>query len=69
MSGNPFDFNRDGRWSTPERAFTHYGVDPLMRRGGRGGADGRSGCGCTLVLLGLLVALYVFLLVLGSLPD
>lgn len=55
MAGNPFDFNRDGRWSTPERAFTHYGVDPLMRGGG-GGRSGCGGCGCALVLLAALVA-------------
>lgn len=50
MAGNPFDLNRDGRWSTPERAFTHYGVDPLVR----GGGGGRGGCGCALALLALL---------------
>lgn len=51
MAGNPFDLNRDGRWSTPERAFTHYGVDPLVRGGG-GGC--RGGCGFALALLALL---------------
>lgn len=51
MAGNPFDLNRDDRWSTPERAFTHYGVDPLVRGGGGGG---RGGCGCSLALLALL---------------
>ena len=63
---NPFDFNRDGRWSTSERAFTHYGVDRLMRKGS---GDGRGGCGCTLVLLAVLVALFVLFLVLGSVPG
>lgn len=56
MAGNPFDLNRDGRWSTPERAFTHYGVDPLVR----GGAE-RGGCGCALVLLALLAAVLLAL--------
>lgn len=55
MAGNPFDLNRDGRWSTPERAFTHYGVDPLVRGGGGGG------CGCALVLLALLAAVLIAL--------
>lgn len=56
--GNPFDFNRDGHWSVPERAFTHYGVRPLMR----GGEEDRGGCGCCgclLVLLGLAAALFL----------
>lgn len=61
MAGNPFDFNRDGRWSTPERAFTHYGVDPLMR-GGDDERSGCGGCGCALVLLAVLVALVHFVL-------
>ena len=60
MAGNPFDLNRDGRWSTPERAFTHYGVDPLMRGGSEGG--GRGGCGCALVLLALLAVALLALL-------
>ena len=34
--GNPFDFNQDGDWSTPERAFTHYGVDRLIARANAG---------------------------------
>ena len=50
MAGSPFDLNRDGRWSTSERAFTHYGVGPLVR----GGGGGRGGCGCALALLALL---------------
>lgn len=61
MAGNPFDFNRDGSWSTPERAFTHYGVDPLMRGGG-GGRSGCGGCGCVLVLLAALVAFILIVL-------
>lgn len=61
MAANPFDFNRDGRWSTPERAFTHYGVDPLMRGGG-GGLSGCGGCGCALVFLAALVTLILFVL-------
>lgn len=62
--GNPFDFDRDGHWSMPERAFTYYGVRPLLSgegdRGGRGGCG--CGCGCLMVLLGVLV---VFLLIIG----
>ena len=45
MGANPYDFNRDGRWSTPERAFTHYVIGGELRR-----ADGdarASGCGGT----------------------
>ena len=60
MAGNPFDLNRDGRWSTPERAFTHYGVDPLVRGGG-GGGRGCGGCGCALVLLALLAVVLLAL--------
>ena len=58
--GNPFDFDRDGRWSTPERALTHYGADPLVRAGGGG-----SGCrcvGCLSVLVGVAVLLFVLLM-------
>ena len=56
MAGNPFDFNRDGRWSTPERAFTHYGVSGML-----GGDDDRpAGCGCLVVFLVLaIIALLV----------
>lgn len=58
MAGNPFDLNRDGRWSTSERAFTHYGAGPLMR----GGGGGRAGCGgCAIVLLALLAAVLLAL--------
>ena len=57
---NPFDLNRDGRWSVPERALTHYGVDPLLRKGGGGG---RSGCGCLSVFAVALVVLLVLLFV------
>lgn len=60
--GNPFDFNRDGRWSLPERVLTHYGADPLMR-GGRGDGGGRGGCGCLLVLLVVAAVLLLVLLV------
>ena len=60
MAGNPFDLNRDGRWSTPERAFTHYGVDPLMR--GDAGRGSRGGCGCALVLLALLALVLLVLI-------
>lgn len=61
--GNPFDYNGDGRWSTSERAFTHYGVGPAMRGGG-GNAGGSSGCGgfgcgCLSVLLGIVIALAI----------
>ena len=56
--GNPFDFNQDGDWSTPERAYTHYGVDPLMR-GEKNDVRSRAGCGCVGALLGaLLVAVF-----------
>lgn len=54
--GDPFDFNRDGRWSLPERALTHYGAGPLMR-------GGRGGCGCLLVLLVVAAVLLLVLLV------
>ena len=56
--GNPFDFNHDGSWSTPERAFTHYGVGPLMRGGGEDRV-GCGGCGCLLVLLAVAAALFL----------
>lgn len=59
--GSPFDFNRDGRWSTPERAFTHYGVDPLMR-GEKNGARSRSGCGCVGALIGAILVALLWLL-------
>lgn len=59
MAGNPFDLNRDGRWSTPERALTHYGVDPLVRGGAERGGCG--GCGCALVLLALLALVLIAL--------
>ena len=73
MAGNPFNFNRDGRWSTSERAFTHYGVDSLVRGEDPGGAspDDPAGCGggclgCLSVVLvasvGLLVLLALALL-------
>ena len=55
--GNPFDFNRDGRWSTPERAFTHYGVRDMMG----GGDDRLAGCGCLGVLLALVVLIVLVL--------
>lgn len=59
MAGNPFDLNRDGRWSTSGRALTHYGVDPLVRGGAERGGCG--GCGCALVLLALLAAVLIAL--------
>ena len=59
--GNPLDFNRDGRWSTPERAFTHYGVDALMR-GEKDDASSRGGCGCVAALLGIAVVALLWLL-------
>lgn len=59
MAGNPFDLNRDGRWSTSERAFAHYGVDPLVRGAAERGGCG--GCGCALVLLALLAAVLIAL--------
>ena len=64
MAGNPFDFNRDGHWSSSERAFTHYGVDPLMRGGGEG-RDGCGGCGCAMVLLALPIIFVLFRLFLS----
>lgn len=61
--GNPFDFNRDGRWSTPERVFTFYGVGPLIQGGGGGGSGSGCGCGgCILVLIGVTVFLFVLLM-------
>ena len=54
--GNPFDLNRDGRWSTPERAFTHYGVDPLMR-GEKDGGPSPGGCGCFVTLIAVLLGM------------
>lgn len=70
MVGNPFDFNRDGRWSMPERAFTHYGIHrALSDADERGGGGGRGGCGCALLLLAVLVALFVVVLAAGSAPD
>ena len=61
--GNPFDFNRDGRWSTPERAFTFYGVGPLIQGGGGGGSGSGCGCGgCILVLIGVVVFLFALLM-------
>lgn len=61
--GNPFDFNRDGRWSTPERVFTFYGVGPLIQGGGDGGSGSGCGCGgCILVLIGVVVFLFVLLM-------
>lgn len=60
---NPYDFNRDGRWSMPERAFTHYLVGEEYRRadagGGRGPRHG-GGCGSCLGGCGCLLALLVF---------
>lgn len=65
---NPYDFDRDGRWSTPERAFTHYGIGGEYRRadserggspsGGGGCGSCLSGCGCAAVLLALLFLLF-----------
>ena len=60
--GNPFDFDRDGHWSMPERAFTYYGVRPLLSGEGDRGGRGGCGCGCLMALLGVLV---VFLLIIG----
>ena len=63
--GNPFDFNRDGRWSTPERVFTFYGVGTLIQGGGGGGSGSGCGCGCggcILVLIGVVVFLFVLLM-------
>lgn len=65
---NPYDFNRDGRWSMPERTFTYYGIGEEYRRadaesgGGRRGGGGcgscLGGCGCAVVLLALLFLLF-----------
>lgn len=63
--GNPFDLNRDGRWSVPERALTHYGVDPIARGGGDR-RDGCAGCGCALALLVVPLALVAVVLALSS---
>lgn len=56
--GNPFDFNRNGRWSMAERALTHYGVRPLMRD--EGDHVGCGGCGSLMVLLGVVTVLFLF---------
>ena len=59
MPGNPYDLNRDGRWSTPERAFTHYGIaDELKRADEKNDRPAGSclvGCGGCLVAVALLV--------------
>ena len=65
---NPYDFDRDGRWSAPERAFSHYGIGEEFRRadaergggtsGGRAGGSCLGGCGCAAVLLALLFLLF-----------
>lgn len=57
MARSPFDLNRDGRWSTSERAFTWMAARELRRDDeGR-----RVGCGClalpVLALLALIVGL------------
>lgn len=69
MAGNPFDFNRDGRWSTPERAFTHYGVSGMLGEGD----DRPAGCGClgclTLLVLCCFVCLAWLLLTLLFSPG
>lgn len=63
MAGSPYDFNRDGRWSTPERAFTHYGIGEELRRadgggGARGGGSCLVGCVGSLVFLGALFLIF-----------
>ena len=62
MAGSPYDFNRDGRWSTPERAFTHYGIGGELRRADGGDAGGGGSClaGCvgSLVFLGTLLLIF-----------
>ncbi|MCR8908792.1 hypothetical protein NW198_09240 [Thermophilibacter sp. ET337] len=66
MAGNPYDFNRDGRWSTPERAFTHYGIHGELRRAdegrgsgpGGGGGSCLAGCAGSLVFLGALLLIF-----------
>lgn len=62
MAGNPYDLNRNGRWSVAERAFTHYGIGGELRRADGGGERGAGGCGsclggcaASLVLLAVLV--------------
>ena len=63
MAGSPYDFNRDGRWSTPERAFTHYGIGEELH-GAKGEGDGRgggsclAGCAGSLVFLGTLFLIF-----------
>ena len=73
MRGNPFDLNRDGRWSVSERAFAHYGIGGELRRadedpsGGGGGGSCLLGCGCSaLVLVALFVALSALLSCVGA---
>lgn len=73
MAGSSYDFNRDGRWSTPERAFTHYGIGEELRRAdeggsgaGGGGGSCAGGCGCALVLLAALFLVFWGLASCGS---
>ena len=65
MGANPYDFNRDGRWSTPERAFTHYGIGGELRRAdgdarasGGGGGSCLGGFGCSIVFLVTLFLIF-----------
>ena len=63
MAGSQYDFNRDGRWSMPERAFTHYGIGEELHRAdgegaGRRGGSCLAGCAGSLVLLGALFLIF-----------
>ena len=58
MAGSPYDFNRDGRWSTPERAFTHYGIGEELRRANGEGA-GRGGGSTAVDLPQLTLGVYL----------
>lgn len=66
MRGNPFDFDRNGSWSMPERALAHHGVGRVLRDGDERGGDGRGGCGCACFLLAVLAVLLVAAFALGS---
>ena len=60
---NPYDFNRDGRWSMPGRTVTHYYIGEEDRRAdaeGGGGPRYESGCGSCLNGCGCLLVILVF---------
>ena len=66
---NPYDFDRDGRWSAPERAFSHYGIGEEFRRadsergggtsGGRAGGSCLGGCAASMLVLAALLLVFM----------